>query len=402
MTSYFNLRIFLEYTIALLTPSPQCDESLPQCHNCIKHSVRCEFLLRSTTPTPRLLHHESSSSNTAAFESLDVPARNIPLQLPKLNMLDLELLYNYSTLTATTLQNDTLLQTIMKINVPELGFLHPFVMRGILALSALHMARLKPEMEAVYTTLAMQHHQIGLPVATSSLGNLTEGNCSAVYIFSTLTLYFTLASPRKPGDILIPGEYDTPDWMSLLKGTGFLFRNSQEWLMAGPFGPVFEAGRKRSQVRDKSVAILAPDHDPFVTLDEFIETRAIPHQLKDIYTPAINSLRRTYAFLFEQNQGLESSDIFIWFFRLEDEYLEVLRQRTQEALIIYAYSSVILHRLDHHWWLKGWALQVISTIFHTINEDLRKCTSDPFNTFIFAKFKEPRVIQECFESADVV
>ena len=56
-----------------------------------------------------------------------------------LNLVDLEFLHNYCTSTALTLHRDPPTIRLWSITVPEFGFIHDYVMHGILALSALHL-----------------------------------------------------------------------------------------------------------------------------------------------------------------------------------------------------------------------------------------------------------------------
>lgn len=49
-----------------------------------------------------------------------------------------------------------------RINVPQVGFSYDFAMRGILALSALHMAHYKPEKRDFYIAQAMAQHQVSI------------------------------------------------------------------------------------------------------------------------------------------------------------------------------------------------------------------------------------------------
>lgn len=62
------------------------------------------------------------------------------------------------------------------------------MLRGVLAIAALHLAHFMPERREYYVAQAAHHQEIGLRAATSLLTNLTEENCSAVYIFSAFTL----------------------------------------------------------------------------------------------------------------------------------------------------------------------------------------------------------------------
>lgn len=97
-------------------------------------------------------------------------------------MIDLELLHNYVTSTAFTIHTDPAMKIAWRINVPQVGFAYEFVMRGILALSALHMAHFQPERRDFYIQQAMLQHQTGLRAATEILPTVTEENCTGVRI----------------------------------------------------------------------------------------------------------------------------------------------------------------------------------------------------------------------------
>jgi hypothetical protein len=127
-------------------------------------------------------------------------------------------------------------------------------MRGALAISALHLARFKPEKRDFYLSQAVHHQEIGLRTATSIIPNITEENCSAVYIFSVFTFYSALAKPRQPGDFLIVGENGVADWLFLVKGTSYIMESSYSSLQAGPFGPLFKAGGRRYDMREAHAA----------------------------------------------------------------------------------------------------------------------------------------------------
>ena len=85
----------------------------------------------------------------------------------------------------------------------RLGFENDYVMRGILAISALHLAYFRPLRREFYLAQAVAQHEAGLHQATGILSNITEHNCNALYIFTAISCIYTLASPRLPGDLLV-------------------------------------------------------------------------------------------------------------------------------------------------------------------------------------------------------
>lgn len=144
-----------------------------------------------------------------------------------------------------TFQSDPATRTIFRVSIPQLGLKFAFVMRGVLAIAAHHLARFKHDQHEYYMSQAQYHQDIGLREASALIPNINEENCSAVYIFSTLTFFSSLAKPRRAGDLFVVGEEGIADWIFLMKGSSYIIQSSWEILRKGPFGPLFEAGQRR-------------------------------------------------------------------------------------------------------------------------------------------------------------
>ncbi|KAG4430716.1 hypothetical protein IFR05_013804 [Cadophora sp. M221] len=259
-----------------------------------------------------------------------------------------------------------------RVNVPQVGFSYDFVMRGILALSALHMAHYKPEKREFYISQAMLQHQTGLRVATEVLASVTQENCTGVYAFSALTIFFTLASPRKPGDLLLVGENGMADWLFLVKGTSFIVNNYEEFLREGLLGPMFISGARAAALRTQYLDEKSSQDDPLIELSGLVAQNSTDEANKHVYLGAIETLRKSYAFYNRPGPaGYETGDVFIWIFEVTEEFLQLLRGHTQESLTIFAYFCVVLKRLDSHWWMQGWSTHLISKIWNLLDEEHR-------------------------------
>lgn len=342
-------------------------------------NVRLFFmaLTQSQANTPSN-HSPHASGSTPRYEQ-DRPMSGSDLTLPNLNLLDLELLHNYVTSTSFTLHTDPAMKILWKINVPQVGFQYDFVMRGILALSALHMAHFKPDRREFYIAHAMQQHQVGLRVATSILQNVTSENCTGVWVFSALTLFFTLASPRGASDFLLVGQNGISDWLFLVKGTGFIIDSSEKQLAEGPLGPMFLAGKRRGALRDRILAEGPQKDDPLTELQQRITESDADKVTIPAYMSAIGVLRMSFVFMFSQGPpGYETADVFHWVFRVADEYLQLLKLQTQESMAILAYFCVVLRRLDSQWWMEGWSTHLIAKIWNLLDEEHRYATNNPF------------------------
>jgi hypothetical protein len=282
-----------------------------------------------------------------------------------LNIPDLELVHQFVTSTCLKIHKDPTIARIWSISVPALGFSHDFVMHGILALAALHLAYLKPEMRDSYLPQAAFHHQEGLRKATPALAQLEEGNISAVYIFSGLTLLYTFASSL--------GEAGISEWIVFSRQTYSIIRYSNGKLFAGPLGPMFAAGARRSdfqdQLADEGLEVPQAEHLTQL-LSRICETTADGWK-REAYRQAIDELHKAFRVVYSQPlDTLDVADVHIWAHRIREEYLALLKEQTQEALVIMVFFATVPQRVDmqNHWFLEGFSVHLMSRIYPLIDE----------------------------------
>lgn len=116
----------------------------------------------------------------------DVNASNKPL-----NFRDLELLHNFVAYTSMTMSSQPTIKEFWRTTAPRLALRAEYVMRGILAVSALHTAYNHPTVGNVYQVEAMSHYQIGSRQAMEIFndGNPKE-HLDFLFTFSILTTAF--------------------------------------------------------------------------------------------------------------------------------------------------------------------------------------------------------------------
>lgn len=75
-------------------------------------------------------------------------------------MQSLELLHNFTTTTFVTLSDNLVIRDFYRMSAVKIGLQCDYIMRTVLAVSALHLAYHRPETREHYRSLAMTHHQI--------------------------------------------------------------------------------------------------------------------------------------------------------------------------------------------------------------------------------------------------
>lgn len=291
--------------------------------------------------------------------------------------MDLEVFNNFCTSTSQSLNSNPEVRELWKTTVTQIAFQHEFLMRAVLALSALHLARNSPARSQQLYDYSMQHHQAALRQGTALLPHITAETCAAFHIFSILTGMHTLGRPRSVDEFVIVGENGITSWLVLFQGVTTIIDQFRETLIAGPLEVLFKARDERVLLR-QTYGEDSTEH--LSHLRSAIETTVHNEHEVQIYTKAIRGLELSYKFMYRcPAEKYETGDIFIWLFRLSDEFLDRLKAGTQESLAILAYSSVCFKKLEYLWWIKGWSNHLMSNIYQFLDEEHRQWVHTPIN-----------------------
>jgi hypothetical protein len=289
-----------------------------------------------------------------------------------LTLCPYRLLHHYTTSTYHTLRSDPVQRTVWQITVCQVGFSHEFVLRGILAIAALHQARLRPSRKEFYITRGTMHHQIGLRMATSLLLSLNEENCTPLCVFSGLAVMFAMASPRTAEDFLLVNDKGLADWMVLMRGMNSIIDPSESPLFAGPLGLMFQSGHRRYQFRSSEPYMLGSVHDDQVLLlQQRILDSCIDPGRVEAYVGALTEVRKSLTVLFSYTETYEGSDAFVWVFKTPESYFALLKEQDQAALCIFAFFCVSLDRLSEHWWGQGWSIHLMNQVYRLLDGEHR-------------------------------
>ncbi|KAJ5115857.1 hypothetical protein N7456_000205 [Penicillium angulare] len=257
--------------------------------------------------------------------------------------LQLEFLHHYTVSTCYTLASDPQVRDVFRVLVPQMGFQTDYILNGILALSAIHLARFNPSRYDDLIAHATEYHALSLSKGLPLVSNITPQNCSSLFIFALFTLFYNLSRPRSSDTILILENGVVPEWLYLLRGIDGL-RTAEETLMDSP---VWIIARDTQASED---FWLEHSPRPNQALDE-LEARIqkdIPTEQHAPTVPilidALSKLRRSYTF--RDNPSFKDHDkmrgLYQWLFEMGDDYLWLLKGGNNEALCILAYFVVLV------------------------------------------------------------
>ncbi|KAJ5954249.1 hypothetical protein N7501_008528, partial [Penicillium viridicatum] len=243
-------------------------------------------------------------------------------------------------------------------------FSSPFVFRAIIALSALHLAHIKPEFHDHYVSQAELHHNTALQMVSAILPDVNKENSQSMFVFSILTCIISCAKPRIKHYFWANSDRDI-EWLNLFRGTIHILALADRSLKTGPLAPMFTIGHRRKLARDARSATATP---PFLLILKQLlqDTVHDPSELQ-CYHHSIDDMAMSFATVDEiGSHNCETADIFIWLLRVSDQYLGYVQKRTPEAMF-----CVLMKEMEWAWWMQGFSVHTISGIYYILGEEHR-------------------------------
>ncbi|KAI9860102.1 MAG: hypothetical protein M1824_003340 [Vezdaea acicularis] len=318
--------------------------------------------------------HESNSTppSTVAEVAVSrapldlVPAHAVEPAIAR--VLDLELIHHFTTETCFTLSDQSRAHPVWQVVVPKEGFAHPFLLRGILALSALHLAFLRPENAHLYEMEATIHQDAALGFFRTAMANVTPTNCDAVFAFSSILVLLAFASPKPRGIlVLVDAKLSGTEWFGLVRGSRPLRAKIWDWLEAGAMAPMCVI----EQVENINFSGTGATKHLSAFLRYCDESEDEPF-VKAACALAIEDLEVCFARLASKNATASKvNSVIAWPNGLTQGYMSLLEQKHPKALVILAFYSLALRYIDSYWWVKGWPAHILSTVHQLVDDSMQ-------------------------------
>ncbi|KAF7114582.1 hypothetical protein CNMCM5793_009227 [Aspergillus hiratsukae] len=330
----------------------KCDETGPPCANCIARELSCSYY---NTPKPR------SSANGASASPLSITSpggerisetstRSFNSGTSSLvkdtNLRELELMHKFSTETYLSLSNKPQDYHVWQMVIPRKALEHDFLLNGVLAVAALHIAStLKPPDALTYIDTALEYHNRAFAPYRQAIDNLTPMNCDAVFAHSVLTTVIGIALPR------LTAERDESSGITenivvvfeLLQGVSKIFRISRPWLTMQLFTPQDEYDKVTTSKLDSETERAL---DRLAALNDDIVASVDPEQYR-IVKEAISHLHECFT---RYASSRDAASVLRWLAIASKEFAHALSCRKPFPLMVLMYWGVLLGELDGIWW----------------------------------------------------
>ncbi|KAJ5244142.1 hypothetical protein N7489_004238 [Penicillium chrysogenum] len=339
----------------------KCDETRPLCSACTARELPCVY----STPCPR----RYSPTETSLKPEPKPPAKPAFIS-PKYHAQHLLLMHKFSTETYKSICGDHSDIEGWQVLIPKLAFEHEFLLHGIFAIAALHMAATNADPEQVlsYLDTALQCNELAFAPFREALAHLTPLNCDAVFAQSAIVTIIGIALPRLNAQHRGESFSMIETMMTvfeLLQGASKISQISKPWRQASIF---FKYDWRENTTLDpdvaNAIAQLRMLNGPIESTDS---------AQNSINQEAIDSLEDSFA---KFTNAPHPAPILAWLTYVKREFVHGLRERQPFQLLILMNWAVLLNELEaSFWWAKGCGKALVAELLSELKDHNEKWKS---------------------------
>ncbi|KAG8628822.1 hypothetical protein KVT40_002687 [Elsinoe batatas] len=350
----------------------KCDETHPTCVACTARGATCSYDTFSIVPVSKFVNKTSDqkqpksagspttavSGRSPARAPTSSQTRNAPdpdvgdTTFRPESLDDLRLLHHWSQYAAHTVTALPDLEDVFRRRVVEEGLKQPFLLHGVLALSALHAEYERvPPGPSPWRALAASHYATALRHYRIALADISDDKCSALFMFAIFAAVTALAMADKSSQNAITDLLESCRmWIGIVSVSHHVIAVVRD----GPFAPM--TGRNKDQTTEEPA-------DYAVRVIQSLYNRVAYEPLEDrtAYFKLIEALDRLFHFKF-----VGPLEVARWLCQFEGSSIDLLQRRTNLGDAILAIMGAIIHDLDGFWWARGLGKALAGAVIPTL------------------------------------
>jgi hypothetical protein len=285
-------------------------------------------------------------------------------------MEQLQLIIQWVQHTHTFLARNEETRKVWEMAVLEEGLKAPFLMHGILGLSALHLSCTRDSEQARWLSVAISHKNTALSMFSEQLASIDRSNAKAMMGFAGLVVIFGLGSALTPGTDAGPGLDALVEIFTLARGVQAVVNEEFRFLLQSNFAPLFDATPPE---------IPFPDHiltafDRLGELNTQLGRQSVHHDSTS-YEQSIHHLRDMAAFTLAQPTSMTL--VGGWAIRAPSQYMSALHSREPFSLVLLAHFCGFLNMARQNWCVGRWGPIVLQQIKQLLPPDWQHYTDWP-------------------------
>jgi hypothetical protein len=286
-----------------------------------------------------------------------------------INVSDLELLHHFVTVTYLTMSNVPEEQLYWQNEMIKIGLQNTFLLRGILAFSALHLCYLNPTQSIKYLVTASTHQDTSLAQFREALSTISLSKFDPILAYSCILPLSSLASTASSRLRNQVQEQDTLsaflDSIQLLRGVNLILLPWSDMFSTSRLMPLLTVAVQHLPQASTYPGMESLDRLQTACSTFCTSTSTSAHLgMTMTFTKAISQLRTTFARFFKaaSREQFIIGIILLWILDVSDDFIQLLSKRHPSSLAILAHFAALLHQENHVWWLESLGSSLITDI----------------------------------------
>lgn len=338
----------------------KCDETRPSCITCETIGRRCSYLdeyeASSNLPTSSIVSPDDASAGPSTqlnlVDPISTAAATAQLRLSSLpfELIYVELLQQWLNETHQSfVYNNEQAQIFGPVTLNH-ALAWPFLMHALLAYSSLHLGSTSSEKSMDYQHRADELLGIALLEFNAILPRLNSTSITAAFLFSNITSAHQMSKYCSAKIDVFEESMDRfIDCLRVCRGVNIIIENWWEALQESELKPILTCrdGVTAGQDMEKHTPEFDSVRDLIRTLDSTNSPDAIT-----TYLSALQSIQGQFnvqCALDSPELNRSTSWAFAWPMTISSDFVDLLKARRPEALVVLAHYTPLLHYRRTSW-----------------------------------------------------
>ncbi|KAL5049314.1 hypothetical protein BDW71DRAFT_159391 [Aspergillus fruticulosus] len=335
----------------------KCDEVRPTCGACARYGVPC-------VPKPLATLRRAEKRGTQTSASPAAPAAPAPSLVPlspgrtTLTLWEFELVHHWILHVTESFQVSPGFRRAWCDRGIRVAIQYDFFLHMILILSALHLALTKsPTFTNAHRAFILEGCSDATAHFRKEAENISDTNCHAVQAFPFLMSIYALALPQfdreeKGGEAVLDEMIHI---LIVIKGNSLVRPTANPW----PRARLSPRWMEEKDFLDRTDEDSCDTNlsNALGTLQPWVDSSGDDLRVRSLNSDTIQLFRETLKVHLKRSLRPLS-----WPNAVQNEYIDLLRQRNPMALVILAHYAVILGQCSEQWWCSNWGVRLLSVI----------------------------------------
>ncbi|KAF2864998.1 hypothetical protein BDV95DRAFT_269433 [Massariosphaeria phaeospora] len=333
----------------------KCDEDEPVCGRCVRTRSECHYPSMESNPesNPESPFSTSNASGTPSSSA----ARDSSAPQSSFDLLDMTLMHHYVTDTCKHLFKGARQIHVWQHDIPALAASNVILVHGFLAVTAIHCAWKEPAHRDLYRSRALYHHGLSLPIFQEMVAFASSETAEVIVAYSILLCVWVYSFPGiAPEHLSLDDILSTVD---VIRGSRTVFRLYRGVIMESPMH-----------------VFLNPPLPAPIPENQNYPVRQTLQSLRDQvgHRSDKNAARQLQTFLDRYITGFDYNRLSAaWMASVEDDYWTRLRDRHPDAVLVLAYSALLIPASEHEcWWMSGWSRRILQACSDILSQEVNK------------------------------